>query len=189
MKPNQPAADPRVEMRRKDRQVNDEAWIVALLKRAPVGVLATVQEDQPYLNPNLFVYDETRHAIYMHSARIGRTHDNLEQGEQETKVCFSASEMGRLLPASEALEMSVEFNSVIVFGRARIVEDAEEARRMLQMLLDKYFSHLKSGQDYRPIQPEELKRTAVYCIQIETWSGKRKQVDADFPGAFNYQFG
>jgi nitroimidazol reductase NimA-like FMN-containing flavoprotein (pyridoxamine 5'-phosphate oxidase superfamily) len=183
MKLEQTEPDPRVDMRRKDRQVNDEDWIRAQLHHAPVGVLATVQQGQPYLNPNLFVYDETRHTIYMHSARSGRTHDDIEQ---ETQVCFSISAMGRLLPASEALEMSVEFSSVIVFGRARIVEDAAEAARMLQMLLDKYFSHLSPGRDYRPIQAEELKRTAVYCIQIEAWSGKHKQVEADFPGAFNY---
>ena len=95
--------------------------------------------------------------------------------------------MGRLLPADEALEMSVEFNSVVVFGKAQVVKEPEEARRILQMLLDKYFSHLRPGQDYRPIQPQELKRTAVYRIQIEAWTGKRKQVEADFPGAFYYQ--
>jgi nitroimidazol reductase NimA-like FMN-containing flavoprotein (pyridoxamine 5'-phosphate oxidase superfamily) len=186
MKTEQQEPDPRVDMRRKDRQVNDEAWIRAQLHQAPVGVLATVHEGQPYLNPNLFVYDEARQAIYMHTARTGRTHDNIEQG---TEVCFSISEMGRLLPASEALEMSVEFSSVTVFGQARVVEDTAEAAHMLQMLLDKYFPHLKPGQDYRVIQLEELKRTAVYCIQIEAWSGKRKQVETDFPGAFNYQFG
>jgi nitroimidazol reductase NimA-like FMN-containing flavoprotein (pyridoxamine 5'-phosphate oxidase superfamily) len=183
MKPNQQIPDPRVDMRRKDRQVTDEAWIRSFLHRTPLGVLATVQKGQPYLNPNLFVYDEPRHAIYMHSARIGRTHDNIDQDPQ---VCFSISEIGRLLPADEALEMSVEFSSVIVFGRARVVDDPEESAPMLQMLLNKYFSHLSPGRDYRPIQPEELKRTAVYCIQIEAWTGKRKQVEEDFPGAFYY---
>jgi nitroimidazol reductase NimA-like FMN-containing flavoprotein (pyridoxamine 5'-phosphate oxidase superfamily) len=184
MKTKQQIPDSRIDMRRKDRQVTDEAWIRSFLQRAPVGVLATMQQNQPYINPNLFVYDEARHAIYMHSARIGRTHDNIDQ---ETQVCFSVFEMGRLLPANEALEMSVEFSSIVVFGRARVVEDPEEAARMLQMLLDKYFSHLKPDRDYRPIQPQELKRTAVYCIQIEAWTGKRKQVEADFPGAFYYQ--
>jgi uncharacterized protein len=184
MKPNQPIPDPRVDMRRKDRQVTDETWIRSFLQRAPLGVLATVQESQPYINQNLFVYDEAQHAIYMHTARLGRTHDNIDQDPQ---VCFSISEMGRLLPADEALEMSVEFSSVVVFGRARVVEDPEESARMLQMLLDKYFSHLKPDRDYRPIQPQELKRTTVYCIQIEAWTGKRKQVEGDFPGAFYYQ--
>ncbi len=31
---------------------------------------------------------------------------------------------------------------------------------------------------------EELTRTAVYRIEIETWSGKQKEVAADFPGAY-----
>jgi nitroimidazol reductase NimA-like FMN-containing flavoprotein (pyridoxamine 5'-phosphate oxidase superfamily) len=184
MKPNQHIPDPRVDMRRTDRQVTDEAWIRSFLHHAPVGVLATVQQSQPYINSNLFVYDETQHAIYMHTARIGRTHDNIDQDPQ---VCFSVFEMGRLLPADEALEMSVEFSSVVVFGKVHVVNDPEEARPMLQMLLDKYFSHLSPGRDYRPIQQPELKRTAVYRIQIEAWTGKRKQVEADFPGAFYYQ--
>jgi hypothetical protein len=33
---------------------------------------------------------------------------------------------------------------------------------------------------------EELKRTAVFRIHIEDWSGKKKEVAADFPGAFYY---
>jgi nitroimidazol reductase NimA-like FMN-containing flavoprotein (pyridoxamine 5'-phosphate oxidase superfamily) len=184
MKPNQPIPDPRIDIRRKDRQVTDEAWIRSFLPTAPVGVLATMQQSQPFINSNLFVYDEAQHAIYMHTARLGRTRDNIDQ---ESQVCFSVFEMGRLLPADEALEMSVEFNSVVVFGKAQVVKDPDEARRMLQMLLDKYFSHLSPGRDYRPIQPQELKRTAVYRIQIEAWTGKRKQVEADFPGAFYYQ--
>ena len=33
---------------------------------------------------------------------------------------------------------------------------------------------------------DELARTAVYRIDIESWSGKRKQAEPDFPGAFFY---
>jgi len=54
------------------------------------------------------------------------------------------------------------------------------------MLLKKYFAHLEYGKDYRSIQPDELARTGVYQIQIDEWSGKRKQVEEDFPGAFFY---
>jgi nitroimidazol reductase NimA-like FMN-containing flavoprotein (pyridoxamine 5'-phosphate oxidase superfamily) len=32
---------------------------------------------------------------------------------------------------------------------------------------------MTSGEDYRPITDEELKRTSVYAIAIESWSGKR----------------
>ncbi len=73
---------------------------------------------------------------------------------------------------------------VVAFGRGRVVEDREEARTALQMLLDKYAPHLRPGVHYRPSTDEELRRTAVYRIDIETWSGKQKEVAEDFPGAF-----
>jgi nitroimidazol reductase NimA-like FMN-containing flavoprotein (pyridoxamine 5'-phosphate oxidase superfamily) len=102
------------------------------------------------------------------------------------RVCFSISEMGRLLPADVALEFSVEYAGVTIFGRASIITDEAEQTYALQMLLDKYFPHLRPGQDYRAITSEELQKTAVYRIEIEQWSGKRKQVAVDFPGAFFY---
>jgi hypothetical protein len=168
---------------RKDREVTDEGWIKALLRRAPVGIIATVHEGQPFINTNLFVYDEPGNAIYMHTAKVGRTRANIEA---DGRVCFTATEMGRLLPAAEALEFSVEYASVVAFGRASIIEDFEEARRALQMLLDKYAPHLRPGKDYRPPIDEEIKRTSVYRIQIDSWSGKKKEVAPDFPGAYLY---
>ncbi|MFN8561929.1 MAG: pyridoxamine 5'-phosphate oxidase family protein [Anaerolineae bacterium] len=169
------------EVRRADRSKPDD-WIAAMLHRAPFAALATVDDGQPFINSNLFVYDEAAHAIYMHTAWVGRTRANVDADE---RVCFSVSEMGRLLPADEALEFSVEYSGVIVFGRAHVVEGAE-AEHGLQMLLDKYFPHLKPERDYRPIVAEELARTSVYKIAIDSWSGKQKAADAEFPGAFLY---
>jgi nitroimidazol reductase NimA-like FMN-containing flavoprotein (pyridoxamine 5'-phosphate oxidase superfamily) len=181
--PKDYAALPAHQVRRSDRAVEDEGWIRDFLHRAAVGTLATVHEGQPFINTNLFVYDEAAHSIYMHTAQVGRTRSNVEADE---RVCFGVSEMGRLLPADEALEFSVEYAGVVVFGRACIVEDDGEARHALQLLLDKYAPHLKPIRDYRPIVDEELARTAVYRIQIDHWSGKRKQAAPDFPGAFTY---
>ncbi|MCP4363044.1 MAG: pyridoxamine 5'-phosphate oxidase family protein [Chloroflexi bacterium] len=171
-------------VKRSDRAVEDEAWIRALLHRAPVGYLATVYDDQPFINSNIYVYDEAAHAIYLHTARLGRTQANVTKQE---KVCFTVTEMGRLLPADEALEFSVEYAGVVLFGTAIIIQDQEEATHGLQILLDKYAPHLKPGQDYRPPVPAELKRTAVFRINIESWSGKKKEVAPDFPGAYWYE--
>lgn len=175
---------PRTHMRRSDRAVGDEAWIKALLQRAPIGVLATVHADQPFLNTNLFYYAEAEHAIYFHTARMGRTRANVEIAE---RVCFTVFEMGRLLPAATALEFSVEYASVIVFGMAARISDARQATDALAGLLGKYAPHLQPGQDYRPIIPAELVRTSVYRIAIEEWSGKRKVVPEEFPGAYTYE--
>ncbi len=169
-------------VRRSDRAVDDDTWIRDLLARAPYGTLATVHDDQPFINSNLFVFDAERHAIYLHTARVGRTRANIENAP---RACFSVSEMGRLLPAPEALEFSVEYAGVTVFGTVEIVE-GEEARRALQALLDKYAPHLRPGIDYRPITDDELARTAVYRLKIESWSGKQKRAADDFPGAFWY---
>lgn len=178
------AALPVNEVRRSDRAVEDEAWIKEMLHRVPTGTLATTHEGQPFINTNLFMYDEPAHVIYMHTARFGRTRSNVEGDE---RVCFSVMEMGRLLPAPEALEFSVEYSGVTLFGKARIVEDMSEAAHALQLLLDKYAPHLKAGQDYRPPVEDEIKRTAVYRIEIEAWSGKRKKVADDFAGAYRYE--
>ena len=170
-------------LRRPDRGVDDDAWIKDFLRRAPIGVLATVADGQPFINSNLFVYDESAHAIYLHTARQGRTRTNVEGDE---RVCFSVSEMGRFLPADTALEMSVEYAGVVVFGRGSVVTDNDEARRALQLLLDKYCPHLRPGRDYRPITDDELSRTSVFRIQITEWSGKKKEAPVDFPGAFHF---
>lgn len=173
-------------VRRRDRAVEDDAWIVEFLKRAPVGVMATVENGQPFMNSNLFVYDEARDAIYIHSAKAGRTRANIEQ-ETPPRVCFSIFEMGRLLPASEALEFSVEYAGVSVFGTAHVVEEEAECLDALQQIMDKYAPHLAPGDDYRPPVPVELLRTTVMRMDVESWGAKKKELD-DFPGAYWYPF-
>lgn len=170
-------------VRRQDRQVEDDSWIKGMLHRSPLAVLSTLFGGQPFINSNIFVYDEEQHLIYMHTARDGRTRSNVERDE---RVCFSVCEMGRLLPAKTAKEMSVEYSGVVIFGTAAIVVDQAEAQHGLKLLLDKYFPHLTYGEDYRSITTEELEQTTVYRIRIEQWSGKKKEAPADFPGAFFY---
>lgn len=176
--------DQRIKMRRKDRAVQDEGWMKDFLRRAPVGVLATVAGGQPFLHTNLFVYDETTSAIYMHSAAQGRTPDNMAANPQ---VCFTVSEMGRLLPAARSRDFSVEYASVVIFGQARLVSDEAEMKRGLQLIMDKYAPHLRPGEDYPVIEAGELKGLVVYRIEIESWSGKRKTAPEDFPGAYFYR--
>lgn len=174
---------PLTAVRRDDRVVDDEAWIKRFLHTAAVGTLATVHDGQPFVNTNLFVYDEAAHCIYTHTARVGRTRANVEA---EPRVSFSIMEMGRLLPADEALEFSVEYAGVTIFGQASLIDDETDGISALQMLMDKYAPHLIPGQDYRAPILEELKRTSVFRISIEAWTGKRKSVDG-FPGAYWYE--
>lgn len=169
-------------IRRRER-IQDEDWIRQFLSAGAMGTMATAVDGQPFLVTRNYAYDPDRHAIYMHGARKGRTYKNVLTNN---RVCFSVSEMGRLLPADEAVEMGIEYAGVVLFGSAYIVEDPAEARYGLQLLLDKYFPHLKPGTDYAPITPESLTITAVYRIDIESWGGKAKIAPPDFPGAFTF---
>jgi len=171
-------------IRRKKNAVNDETWIKKFLHQAPYGVLATAIQDQPFVSTKLFVYDEQQHVIYLHSADRGRAPDNVRANPQ---ICFTATQMGRLLPGMKARDFGVEYASVVVFGHALLVKDQQEMIEALQMIMDKYAPHLRPGVDYPAITPEELHGTAVCRIEILGWSGKREQVPSDFPGAYEYQ--
>lgn len=183
--PDNTAARPsRSHVTRQDRAIRDDAWIAGFLGHAGMGTLASAVDEQPFLSTLLFVYDADRHAIYIHTSRRGRVWENLQANP---RVCFSAAEMGRLLPANTALNFSVEYQSVVAFGTARLVADEAEAVAALRATLEKYFTRLDYGQDYREIVPEELAVTAVFRIDVEEWSGKRKAAPEDFPGAFRWE--
>jgi nitroimidazol reductase NimA-like FMN-containing flavoprotein (pyridoxamine 5'-phosphate oxidase superfamily) len=154
---------------RRAEQAKDDAWIRAFLHRAQFGSMATVHDGQPFIVTRNFVYDQAANAIYLHGAVKGRTYENVQA---DKRVCFSASEMGRLLSAKRAVDFGVEYSGVVVFGRANIVTGIAEARHGMQLLLDKYFPHLQPGEDYEPATDSDLRNTAVYRIDIESWSGK-----------------
>lgn len=157
-------------VRRSDRAMSDPADIEALLRQALFGYTATSLGGQPFLHPSLFWYDGASRRVYFHGALEGRTRENILSNP---RVCFSVAEMGRLVPADTAIEFGNEYASVIVFGRARLVDDPREKRGALQGLLDKYFPALRPGRDYRPFSDEEMAMTSVFSIEIDGWSGKR----------------
>jgi len=153
----------------------DEEWIRAFLRKARVAHIASARRNgQPFLNPTTFWFDEANHQIIFHSNVAGRIRSNIESN---SRVCFEASELGKMLPANVALELSLQFRSVIVFGTARMVNDPEEARRVMYRLIHKYFPEMTAGKEFREITKKELKRTSVYAIQIEEWSGKENWKD------------
>lgn len=161
------------EQRRPKNAMSDE-WTREFLTHAPIGHIATRWDDQPFITPTNFWYDPDRHTIYFHSNIVGRTRANIERHPQ---VCFEASEYGKLLPSNVALEFSIQYQSAIVFGKIQVVDGDEEKRYALYGLISKYFPDMKPGKEYRPITDEELRRTSVYAITIESWSGKRNWPD------------
>jgi nitroimidazol reductase NimA-like FMN-containing flavoprotein (pyridoxamine 5'-phosphate oxidase superfamily) len=148
----------------------DDAATRELIERTQIGHVATLWDDQPFINPTTFWYDAERHAIIFHSNVAGRPRAN---SERHSRACFEASVFGRLLPSNVALEFSVQYESAVVYGTIQVLDGLADKRRALYGLIGKCFPAMAAGREYRPITDQELKRTSVYLLQIESWSGKR----------------
>jgi nitroimidazol reductase NimA-like FMN-containing flavoprotein (pyridoxamine 5'-phosphate oxidase superfamily) len=147
----------------------EDEWIRQFLRTAQVAHIASEREGQPFLTPSTFWFDEESRQIIFHSNAAGRLRSNLEHNP---RVCLEASQLGKLLPSNVALEFSLQYRSVMVYGAVQVIQDQQEARRALYGLIAKYFPDMKAGVEFREITDQELRATSVYALKIESWSGK-----------------
>lgn len=158
---------------RRPGNAKDDAWIRAFLHLGLVAHIGTRWNDRPFVHPSSYWFDEDRHELVFHSNVVGRLRANSERHDE---MCLEISEFGRFLPSNNPLEISLQYRSVMVFGRARVVE-GDEARRALYGLVQKYFPSMVPGREYRLIRDEDLARTSVYAVAIDDWSGKENWAD------------
>ena len=149
-------------MRRKDKVMQDGDTI-GLLQRGEYGVLSTVDGNgQPYGVPLNYVLMNNR--IYFHCALEGHKLDYINANP---KVSFCVVGRTNVLPA----EFSTEFESVIVFGRASVV-DGEERYQALNGLIEKYSpDFISEGAAY--IHKHDS-QTRVVRVEIDRMTGKAK---------------
>jgi nitroimidazol reductase NimA-like FMN-containing flavoprotein (pyridoxamine 5'-phosphate oxidase superfamily) len=117
------------EMRRKKQQLSyDEC--AAVLHRQTSGVLAVSGDDEyPYAVPLSYVYAGSK--IFFHGARTGHKLDGIARNE---KVSFCVIDLDNVAPE----KYTTLFRSVIVFGKARVLEDEAEKIHAIEILTAKY---------------------------------------------------
>lgn len=149
------------EMRRK-KQVLPIEECAAVLRRGSSGVLAVLGDGgYPYAVPLSYVYDGKK--IYFHCAKTGHKLDAIRR---ESKVSFCVIDLDQVLPE----KYTTCYRSVIVFGRARILEDEAEKRLALEKLAAKYSPEQAEGR--RSEIEKELDAVCMAEIQIENLTGK-----------------
>ena len=149
-------------MRRKDKALQNDAAL-HLLRDCEYGILSTADgEGQPYGVPLNYVLMDK--CIYFHCALEGHKLDNILAND---KVSFCVVGRTNVLP----VEFSTEFESVIAFGEASVVE-GDKRYQALVGLLEKYSPEfLDEGRKYI----EKLdSRTKVVKIDIHSMTGKAK---------------
>jgi nitroimidazol reductase NimA-like FMN-containing flavoprotein (pyridoxamine 5'-phosphate oxidase superfamily) len=71
----------RYHLRRKDKEVTDEAAMRRVLKTAKFVTIAMTRDDRPYLVSLNHGYDEENRCIYFHCAKEGKKLDYLEAND------------------------------------------------------------------------------------------------------------
>lgn len=145
-------------MRRRDKQLSHEDTL-ALLHRGQEGILGTLGEDgYPYTVVVNYVYYKDN--IYFHCAKSGHKLDNIQYHD---KVSFTVYDHVEVLGE----ELNTLYQSLTLFGRAKVVETTEE---LLLALIQKY-SHMPL-----PLAKDMIKKeidiTAIVEIEIEHITGK-----------------
>lgn len=155
-------------MRRKDREMpEDFAYQVA--DKCEYAVIAMVDgKGFPYCLPVTIARDGSN--IYFHSARDGYKTECLKN---DSHVCMTC--VGDTLRATD--KFTTEFESAIIRGKALEVTDDEEKIHGLWLICTR---HTPSNmQNFDKAIEKSLSRTAIWKIQIEEITGKRKKYDKD----------
>jgi nitroimidazol reductase NimA-like FMN-containing flavoprotein (pyridoxamine 5'-phosphate oxidase superfamily) len=153
-------------MRRARKEIKDDAVIIDLLTRCHVGRLGTIGRDgYPMVKPLNFVFHKEK--IYFHTALEGEKIDDIRRDD---RVCFEVDIPIAFVRGDEADPCRAEYlyRSVIIRGRARVVEDEDERVRALLLLMQKY----QPEGGYGDFGEEKLRITGVVRIDIEQMTGK-----------------
>lgn len=153
-------------MRRKDREMPRDFGL-AVLDKCEWAVLSMVDGAEPYAVPVSIVRDGNY--LYFHSAFEGRKVDVLRRAP---RVCLSAVGSTRLVPE----EFTTEFESAFVTGTAVEVTGTEEKTRALRLICGRYAP--TNVANFDAALAESLPRTAVFRVEIEELTAKRKKYDS-----------
>lgn len=148
-------------MRRFKQELSKQECFEILQKEKRAVLAVHGEEGYPYALPINFYFDAMTEKVYFHSAKEGHKADAMEA---DPKVCITVYEQGQ-----QKEDWSYYVRSVILFGKARLVED--DALR--------YTKAKAFGMKYYPSEEEvdeelskDFARMALYEVSIDHISGK-----------------
>ena len=152
-------------MRRPERELRNQHTMAAILIKAPIGRMATInQKGIPVIKPVNFLYLDGK--IYIHSSKKGEKVEDIRRG---SPLCFEVDEPIAYRAAGEmGCKASYYYRSIIIKGKASFVVERRKKIRILETMMEKY---QPEGSDWK-FEEEALKKTAVIEIQIKEMTGK-----------------
>ena len=149
-------------MRRSPQALSREE-MTDLLKTETRGVMSVHGDDgYPYGVPINHFYNDEDGKLYFHGAKFGHRVDAVKR-DPKVSYCVYGGEY------KDEGDWAYRVKSVIVFGRAELIEDAAEIERISRLLCEKF----PCPQEYVEKEIEkDTKNTLLIAIKIEDMNGK-----------------
>ncbi len=141
----------------------DKETVCAILDATPLCHVAYTVDGLPFVTPTLQWREDDR--VYWH----GSTASRMLRAAEGNEVCLAVTLLDGFVLARSALHHSVNFRSVMVFGRAERVPDADKELRLHNFVDGLYPGRWDS---LRPIYDKELKATTILSLPINEASAK-----------------
>jgi nitroimidazol reductase NimA-like FMN-containing flavoprotein (pyridoxamine 5'-phosphate oxidase superfamily) len=155
--------------RRPDRASYDRASVYAILDAALIAHIAYNVEGQPYCTPTVFWRNEDR--LYWHGSVASRMTRFQAPG---LPVCLTVTHLDAIVLARSARHHSINYRSVMAFGVARLVADADEKRHAIDGFIDRLVPGRAAT--LRPPTQHDIRSTSFIAMDIEQASGKTRSL-------------
>ena len=144
-----------------------------ILAAGHVAHVGFVEDGRPVVIPFGYGFDPAEpNRLYLHGVTAGRAIARLESGDP---VCVTVTVVDGLVYSKTALYHSMNYRSVVCFGRGRRVTDHAEQQRVYQRMVGRYFEGRTAGRDYSIPTTAHLDATGLIEICIEEWSAKMRE--------------
>ena len=152
-------------VREADRAVYDREAAYQILDEGFLCHVGFVMDGQPFVIPTS--YGRKDDNLYIHGSAASRM---LRQMKDSVPVCVTVTLLDGLVLARSIFNHSMNYRSVVVLGKATLVDDADEKIAALRLLSE----HIIPGRwdDARQPNERELKATSVLRLPIEEFSAK-----------------
>jgi nitroimidazol reductase NimA-like FMN-containing flavoprotein (pyridoxamine 5'-phosphate oxidase superfamily) len=143
----------------------DREAVYLILDEGFICHLGFVVEDQPFVIPT--GYARVAERIYVHGSQASRMLRTLSKG---IDMCLTVTLVDGLVLARSAFHHSMNYRSVVIFGKATIVDERSEKLAALRALSE----HMIPGRwdDVRKPNEQEMKATTVLSLPLTEASAK-----------------
>jgi uncharacterized protein len=150
-------------MRRKDKEITDEAVIREILEKSSICRIGLLDGDLPYIVPMNYGFAEG--ALFFHTARVGK---KIELIQRNKRVCFEIEYAAEIIRHEQSCSWSTRYRSVIGYGIMEMITDAGEKKKGLDVIMAQ-----NGKKDNNHYHEPYVARIVILKLTIDQISGKQ----------------